>query len=143
MYDILIYAKHLPHALQFVDRHPEQSFVLDHIAKPTIRSGQFDQQWADGLKEMAKRPQVACKFSGLLTEVRDEQWSVDTLRPYWDTAMEAFGTQRLMFGSDWPVCLLRSDYAGWVATVEELAASLSPAEQRDLWFQTASRTYRL
>lgn len=143
VYDILIYAKHLPNTLQFVDRHPEQSFVLDHIAKPTIRHGEFDQRWAANLKELARRPQVTCKFSALVTEVRDVQWSVDLLRPYWDTVVEAFGTPRLMFGSDWPVCLLRSDYARWVATVQELAAGLSPGEQHDLWSQTAIRTYRL
>lgn len=143
VYDILIFAKHLPNTLEFVDRHPEQRFVLDHIAKPTIRSGEFDQRWATDLKELAKRPQVTCKFSALVTEVRDSLWSVDLLRPYWDTALEAFGTPRLMFGSDWPVCLLRSDYTRWVAAVEALSAGLSPGEQRDLWSQTAIRTYRL
>lgn len=142
-YDILIYARHLPNTLQFVDRHPEQTFVLDHIAKPEICSAQFDHRWAADLKELAKRSQVTCKFSGLVTEVRDQQWSVEMLRPYWDTALEAFGTQRLMFGSDWPVCLLRCDYARWVATVVDLAAGLSPAEQHDLWSQTAIRTYQL
>lgn len=143
VYDILIYAQHLPNTLQFVDRHPEQRFVLDHIAKPTIRSGEFDERWATNLKELAKRPQLTCKFSALVTEVRDSHWSVDLLRPYWDTALAAFGTSRLMFGSDWPVCLLRSEYARWVAAVEDLAGGLSPAEQDDLWSQTAKRTYRL
>lgn len=143
LYDILIYARHLSNTLLFVDRHPGQSFVLDHIGKPTIRSGEFDRQWAIELKELARRPQVTCKFSGLVTEVREPHWSVDMLRPYWDVALEAFGPQRLMFGSDWPVCLLRCDYGRWVATVEELASSLSPAEQQDLWAETAIRTYRL
>lgn len=143
VYDILIFARHLPTALKFVDRHPDQSFVLDHIAKPAIRSGEFDQEWSSNLKELAKRLHVTCKFSALVTEVREPQWSVDLLRPYWDIALEAFGTQRLMFGSDWPVCLLRSDYARWVATVEDLAAGLSPTEQHDLWSQTAISTYRL
>ena len=143
VYDILIYARHLPNTLQFVDRHPEQRFVLDHIAKPTIRRAEFDQRWATNLKELAKRPHVTCKFSGLVTEVRDPHWTGDLLRPYWDTTLAAFGPERLMFGSDWPVCLLRSDYARWIATVEELAAGLSSAEQDDLWSQTAIRTYRL
>lgn len=143
VYDILIYAKHLPNTVQFVDRHPEQTFVLDHIAKPTISRDQFDVRWAANIKELAKRAQVTCKFSALVTEVRDPQWSVELLRPYWNTVLEAFGTSRLMFGSDWPVCLLRSDYARWVATVEQLAADLSPTEQEDLWAQTAIRTYRL
>ena len=143
VYDILIFAKHLPNTLVFVDRHPQQPFVLDHIAKPTLRRGKFDQRWASDLRELAKRTQVSCKFSGLVTEVRDEQWSVETLRPYWDVALEAFGPERLMFGSDWPVCLLRSQYARWVAAVEQLSASLSLSEQQDLWGRTAMRAYRI
>ncbi len=143
VYDILIFAKHLPNTLLFVDRHPQQPFVLDHIAKPTIQINKFDQQWARDLRELAKRAQVTCKFSALVTEVRDQRWSVETLRPYWDVALEAFGPQRLMFGSDWPVCLLRSEYARWVSAVEQLSASLSLSERQALWGQTALSTYGL
>lgn len=143
VYDILIFAKHLPNTLAFVDRHPQQQFVLDHVAKPVIRSGKFDQQWAGDLCKLAKRAHVTCKFSGLVTEVRDGQWSVETLRPYWDVALEAFGPERLMFGSDWPVCLLRSDYLRWVAAVEQLSAGLSLSERQAMWGQTAMRVYRL
>jgi L-fuconolactonase len=143
VYDILIYAKHLPNTLLFVDRHPQQAFVLDHIAKPTIQRGAFDEQWARDLRELSKRPQVTCKFSALVTEVRDEEWSLEVLRPYWEVVLEAFGPERLMFGSDWPVCLLRSEYSRWVKAAEQLSASLSPAEQRDLWGQTAVRAYGL
>ncbi|MCC7333507.1 MAG: amidohydrolase family protein [Pirellulaceae bacterium] len=143
VYDILIFARQLPNTLVFVDRHPQQRFVLDHVAKPAIRARRFDQQWAKDLCELAKRAHVTCKFSALVTEVRDEQWSVETLRPYWDAALEAFGPERLMFGSDWPVCLLRSDYARWVAAVEQLSAGLSLSEQQALWGETAQRVYRL
>lgn len=143
VYDILIYAKHLPNTLLFVDRHPQQPFVLDHIAKPTIQSGAFDEQWARGVQELSKRPHVTCKFSGLVTEVRDAEWSVDTLRPYWDVVLEAFGPSRLMFGSDWPVCVLRSEYARWVDAAEQLSAKLSSVERQDLWGQTAIRAYGL
>ncbi len=143
VYDILIFAKHLPNTLVFVDRHPQQLFVLDHLAKPTVCTGKFDQQWARDVRELAKRAHVTCKFSALVTEVRDEYWSVEMLRPYWDVALEAFGPKRLMFGSDWPVCLLRSDYARWVAAVEQLSAGLSLSERQALWGQTAMRVYGL
>ncbi len=108
VYDILIYAKHLAHSTTFVDQHPDQTFVLDHIAKPTIQAAEFHQKWADEFRELARRERVYCKFSGVVTEIRDQTWSVDSIRPYWDVALEAFGFSRLMFGSDWPVCLLRS-----------------------------------
>ena len=139
VYDILIYAKHLPNTITFVDQHPEQPFVLDHIAKPTIRAAQFDQRWAEQLRELAKRPQITCKFSALVTEVRDPEWDSELLRPYWEVALESFGPQRLMFGSDWPVCLLRSETARWVATVEAFSASLSAAEQAAVWGLTHPR----
>lgn len=143
VYDILIFAKHLTATIQFVDRHPQQSFVLDHIAKPTITALQFDDAWEKNLRELAKRDNVTCKFSGVVTEVREAEWSVDTIRRYWDVAWDAFGSRRLMYGSDWPVCLLKSDYQRWVATVGELAAGLSDQEQADFWGGNASRVYSL
>ncbi len=143
VYDILIFAKHLANTITFVDQHPEQPFVLDHIAKPTIREAHFDAAWADHMRELAKRPNVACKFSGVATEVRDAEWDIATIRPYWDVALEAFGPQRLMFGSDWPVCLLRTEYARWVDCVEQLASSLSQSERDSFWHETATRAYGL
>lgn len=142
VYDILIFAKHLKVSIEFVDRHPEQRFVLDHIAKPTIGE-QFDAQWRTELMELAKRPNVDCKFSGVVTEVRTPEWTIDQIRPYWDVAWEAFGAKRLMFGSDWPVCLLRSGYYQWISAVEELADSLSQAEQEAFWAGNAQRAYKL
>jgi len=143
VYDILIFARQLPASIEFVDRHPDQTFVLDHIAKPTIDIRQFDDAWAKNLRELARRSNVACKFSGVVTEVRDEDWSTEHIRPYWDVALEAFGPDRLMYGSDWPVCLLKSDYCRWVAAVEELASSLSPRERAAFWGENASKLYRL
>ena len=142
-YDILIFARHLPNTIRFVDLHPEQEFVLDHIAKPTISAAKFDETWAQNIRQLAQRPQVTCKFSALVTEVRDSQWTVQQLRPYWDVVLEAFTPRRLMFGSDWPVCLLRSSYAAWVAAVRELSADLTADEQADLWGNTAHRAYHL
>lgn len=143
VYDILIYGKHLAPTIQFVDRHPDQPFVLDHIAKPTIRSGEFDRTWAKQLCELGRRDNVVCKFSGVVTEIRDGAPSLETIRPYWDTALEAFGPDRLMFGSDWPVCLLKSSYADWVGLVTQLAGHLSKIEQEKFWGLTAASTYGL
>ncbi len=139
----MIFARQLPASIDFVDRHPDLEMVLDHIAKPTIRASQFDAQWEADFRELAKRDQITCKFSGVVTEVRDDSWSVDVVRPYWDVALEAFGPKRLMFGSDWPVCLLRTGHARWVDTVKQLAVELSETEQADLFANTATHAYHL
>lgn len=143
VYDILIFAKHLENSIKFVDQHPEQPFVLNHIAKPTIRADRFDQKWADDIRGLAKRDNVTCKFSGVATEVRDEAWDVELIRPYWDVVIEAFGPTRLMYGSDWPVCLLKTEYGRWIKACETLASSLSKTEQEDFWYKTATRAYGL
>ena len=143
VYDVLIYAAQLPAAIAFVDRHPSQPFVLDHIAKPVIAAGRMDTEWARAFREMAKRPHVVCKLSGVTTEVRGATWSVDLIRPYVDLAIEAFGPARLMFGSDWPVCRLRTEYGEWVKTVQALTSQWSAAEQAAFWGGTAVTTYNL
>ena len=143
-YDLLIYPWQLPATIKFVDMHPEQPFVLDHIAKPAIDSSKYDADWEKYVRELAKREHViGCKFSGIVTEVRDAQWSVDLLRPYWNVVLEAFGPERLMFGSDWPVILLRSEYSRWVAAVEELVSELSVDQQAAFWSGNVKRVYRL
>jgi L-fuconolactonase len=141
LYDILIFWKHLPQTIRFVDMHPEQPFVLDHIAKPRIEAGTFDTEWAAGIRELAKREHVSCKVSGMLTEVRGVRWDLDLLRPYFETVYEAFGPQRVMFGSDWPVCLLRSSHAGWTRICADLTKSLSSEEQAAFWGGNAARIY--
>lgn len=143
VYDILIYARHLPASIEFVDKHPSQQFVLDHIAKPTIHHDLFDDEWARNIRELARRPNVACKFSGVATEVHDAEWSVETIRPYWDVVLEAFGPSRLMHGSDWPVCLLKTDYRRWISAIEELAGKLSQNEQELFWSKSATKAYSL
>jgi L-fuconolactonase len=148
-YDVLIYARHLPHAITFADRQQDQRLIVDHVAKPTIEPQQFDRQWAEQISALAQRPHVACKVSGMITEMRGPEGAlsvpkiVQQLRPYWDVVLEAFGPQRLMFGSDWPVCLLRGEYGTWVAALEELAESLSAPERAQLWGGTAQRWYQL
>jgi L-fuconolactonase len=143
VYDILIFARHLPHAIALVDRHPHQVFVLDHIGKPAIAAAGFDALWARGLRTLAERPHVFCKLSGIVTEVRDKEWTPDFIRPYLDTALEAFGPSRLMFGTDWPVCLLRCGYAEWVTTVDAYVRSLTAGEQEAIMGGTAARVYRV
>ncbi len=141
-YDVLVYAPQLPAAIAFVDRHPAQPFVLDHIAKPAIAASRFDEAWLRDLREIARRPHVTCKLSGLVTEVRDPTWDGDLLRRYLDTALDAFGPSRLMFGSDWPVCRLRTDYGEWVSVMRAYTDALSPDERDAVWATTAQRVYK-
>jgi L-fuconolactonase len=108
-YDILIYSRHLPVAAEFVNRFPRQRFVLDHLAKPPIKSGNFD-SWARGISEFAAFPNVFCKLSGLVTEADWQHWTAEQIVPFLDVAFESFGPDRLMIGSDWPVCLLAASY---------------------------------
>jgi len=141
-YDILIFERHLAQTIRFVDRHPKQIFILDHVAKPRIRDRQID-PWRKLLRELAQRPNVYCKISGMVTEADWKTWSPADLAPYFDAALEAFSPRRLMFASDWPVCLLASSYARWVQTVRQWAAPLSAAEQQRLFAATAIEAYGL
>lgn len=141
IYDIVVRQHQLPEAIRFVDRHPNQSFVLDHIAKPLIQSGEIE-PWATNIRELARRENVACKVSGMVTEVGAE-WTSAHLRPYFDVVLEAFWPNRLMFGSDWPVCLARTDYSTWAQTVREWTSDLSDDEHAAIWGQTAAQIYGL
>ena len=108
-YDILIYPRHLPTAAEFVKRFPRQHFVLDHLAKPSIKSGSLN-PWQSGIRELAKHQNVFCKLSGLVTEADWKSWKPSHIEPYLDIALESFGPERLMIGSDWPVCTLAGSY---------------------------------
>lgn len=143
VYDLLIFARQLPVAIEFVDKHPNLPIVLDHIAKPTIQSAAFDDAWEPHLRELARRDHVQCKFSGVATEVRDAQWSTETIQRYWDVTLDAFTPDRVMFGSDWPVCLLATEYDRWLATVKSLAMSCSEDEQKRILGGNAIRFYGL
>lgn len=141
-YDILIFARQLPASIAFVDRHPDQVFVLDHIAKPVVQ-GPPDTTWAANIRELARRPNVYCKFSGVVTEVPGWQWTPQLLKPYYDVVLSAFGPKRLMFGSDWPVCLVATEYARWISFVGGCTAALSPSERERVLGGTATEAYRL
>jgi L-fuconolactonase len=142
VYDILIYERHLPAAVRFVDRHPNQVFVLDHLAKPRIKERALE-PWRTHLLELAKRENLYCKLSGMVTEADWTDWTASDLRPYVHAVLEAFGPARLMFGSDWPVCLLASTYDRWYRTAEDLLSELSEWEKKLVLGGVAHRIYSL
>jgi L-fuconolactonase len=142
IYDILIYERHLPAAIAFVDRHPNQMFVLDHIAKPRIREAIIE-PWAANLRELARRENVYCKLSGMVTEADWKSWTIEDLRPYFDVVLDAFGPARLMAGSDWPVCLLASSYSQWFDTLRSLIQPLSSPEKDMILGSVATKVYSL
>ena len=142
VYDILIFEKHLPAAIQFVDRHPQQKFVLDHIAKPRIRERVMD-PWRQNIAELAKRENVYCKLSGMVTEADWAAWSPQDLWPYVEVVLEAFGPQRLMAGSDWPVCLLATSYPGWFNALNTFLEKLTVSERERVQGATATEVYGL
>ena len=141
-YDILIFERHLPQTIRFVDGHPNQIFVVDHIAKPRIKTGVLS-PWKELLAELAKREDVYCKLSGLVTEADWHAWATPQLRPYIDTVLECFGPNRVMFGSDWPVQLVASSYPRWIEVVSEAIESLSNTEKAQIFSGTARVAYGL
>jgi L-fuconolactonase len=142
VYDILIFDKHLAAAIEFVDRHPNQIFVLDHMAKPRIRASVIE-PWRTKIAELARRDNVYCKLSGLVTEADWAAWTEDGLRVYVDVALAAFSPHRMMVGSDWPVCTLATTYGKWFQTVDHLIAALSATEKQRILGGTAIDVYRL
>ena len=141
-YDILIFPKQLPAAIELVAHFPEQPFVLDHCAKPLIASG-ITQPWEAQIRELASAPNVFCKVSGLVTEAEHGGWSSEQLRPYFEKILEAFGPERLMWGSDWPVCLLASDYSRWLETTEAWLEGWSDLQKQAFFGGTAAEFYGL
>jgi L-fuconolactonase len=141
VYDLLTKTPHLPAALDTVRALPELTFVVDHISKPEI--GGDLEPWASGIRALAAEPNVTCKLSGMVTEASWTDWTVADLKPYADVVLEAFGPERVMFGSDWPVCLLAATYAEVVQAAEDLTAGLTPADRDQIFGETARRTYHL
>jgi len=141
-YDLLILADQLPEAIEFVDTHPEQRFILDHLAKPRIAPGEME-PWRSNLRRLAERSNVWCKISGLATEADWVQWSPTILEPYLDAAVEAFGLGRLIAGTDWPVCLVACRYARWWQVLREYFAAFTPEEQAGVFGRNAIDAYQL
>ncbi|HKO19923.1 MAG TPA: amidohydrolase family protein [Acidobacteriaceae bacterium] len=142
VYEILIYERHLLQTIEFVDRHPEQMFVLDHVAKPLIAAGILE-PWAMRMRELAKRRNVWCKVSGMVTEADWNTWTPEKLKPYLDVVVDAFGPERLMVGSDWPVCMVACSYDRWWQVLREYFAGFSDTEQAQVFGGNASDVYGL
>ena len=141
-YDLLIFERHLPQAIKFVDRHPNQTIILDHLAKPLVRDHQLE-PWASNIHKLAERDNVFCKLSGLVTEANWQNWSEQDLAPYWEVILHTFSPQRIMFGSDWPVCLLATSYRSWYDLCRRFVSGLSDDEQNRIFGGTAIEAYRL
>lgn len=141
-YDLLVYPQQLGCATQLVQLLPEQLFVIDHLAKPEIANGQFA-AWAVDMAAIARHKNVFCKVSGMVTQAAWRGWKKEIFTPYLESVLAAFGPERLLFGSDWPVCLLAGDYADVVAIVVDFCAQLSPSQQQAIGGGTAVRFYNL
>ncbi|MEV8361883.1 amidohydrolase family protein [Streptomyces niveus] len=141
-YDLIVLPHQLPAATAVAALLPQLTFVLDHLGKPPVASGALD-PWAGHIRALAARPNVVCKLSGLVTEAKWDSWTADTLRPYTETVLDAFGSARLMFGSDWPVCRLAASYAEVVDVTRTLTADLSENERRAVFGATATAAYGL
>lgn len=135
-YDILIKPNHLPHAKTLVAAFPDQKFVIDHLAKPCIKDGSIE-PWEKDIEAIAQYPNVSCKISGLVTEADWNNWKPEDFTPYLDISFNAFGTNRVMFGSDWPVCNLAGGYAGVIDLVGGYTNKLSRNEQDLFWGKNA------
>ncbi len=141
-YDILIFPTQMEVALKLVAAYPNQKFVIDHIAKPYIAKGNTV-PWKDNIQSLAAFENVFCKMSGIITEADWKNWDYDQLLPYLDTVFNAFGAERIMFGSDWPVCLLAGKYEVVKAIIAQYTEALSPTEKEMIWGKTASSFYGL
>jgi L-fuconolactonase len=141
-YDILIYPKHLPAAVELVSRFRRQRFVLDHLAKPNIRAGDI-REWERGIRELARFPLVFCKVSGLVTEAEWTRWTLDDIRPYLDVAFDCFGAHRLLAGSDWPVCTVAADYGRTMSLIDDYMTDRPAAERDAVMGENAARLWHL
>ena len=141
-FDLLIRPRHLPVACQLVSRFPAQRFIVDHIAKPLIKSGQVS-PWDEDIQRLASFPHVFCKVSGMVTEADWKAWKAADFRPYLDIVFEAFGTEKIMIGSDWPECTLAGTYNEVLQLANDYIAQFSEAEQADIWGNNAVSAYKL
>ena len=141
-YDLLVHTRHLKYIPQVAESCPELALIIDHLAKPPIAKNEID-EWSRAFKTLAAYPNIHCKLSGLVTEANWTSWQTDDLRPFVDVALEAFGADRLMFGSDYPVCLLASSYDRVLESFQEILASLGDAEREKIFSRNAARFYRV
>ena len=142
VYDVLIYPKQLPAALRFVERFPDQPMVLDHIAKPLVAEQRLE-PWSYAVRELAENEHLSCKVSGLITEADWEHWQPEDFLPYFEVVREAFGEERLLYGSDWPMCRVAGEYDRVVELAEVFASELSAAGRAAFFGGNAARVYGL
>ena len=142
-YDILIYPKQLPAARKLVEKLPEQRFVIDHLAKPDVKNGTNSKEWGSHMRAIAHNPNVYCKISGMVTEADWRGWKPADFKPYLDVVFEAFGNNRLLFGSDWPVCLLAASYSQVMNIVEEYLTGQPQNEKNKVFSENTIRFYGL
>jgi L-fuconolactonase len=141
-YDLLTYPHQLPTALTLVDKCPNQRFVIDHLSKPAIKTGDW-KSWKKSLQPFGERELVYTKVSGLVTEADWKRWSLNELYPYLEIALEIFGPKRLLFGSDWPVCLVAAEYEQVLEVIESFANQLSEDEKGALFGENAREFYKI
>lgn len=141
-YDILVYHNQLPQVIQLLDKLPDQKLIVDHCAKPSIVSGGI-KDWEKDIRVIASHPNVYCKISGLVTEARWHQWKKEDFFPYIDVIVDSFGTDRIVFGSDWPVIYTSADYGKWVSVLKDYLQHFSQAEQEAFFSENVIRFYGL
>ncbi|MCK4922583.1 MAG: amidohydrolase family protein [Bacteroidales bacterium] len=142
IYEVLITESQLGNSIKVVDMHPDQIFVLDHIAKPLIKEGIIS-PWKENIIELSKRNNIYCKISGMVTEADFQSWTPESLFPYMEVVLEAFGPERLLFGSDWPVCEVACEYSEWVDLVKKFLSQLSNIESDMIMGKNAIKIYNL
>ena len=141
-YDLLIYPRQFPATLKMVEKFPNQTFILDHIAKPKI-SKKLDAKWVKNIHLLSKHENVFCKISGMVTETKNFQWVKSDFTPYLASVVSAFGTDRLLYGSDWPVCLLTADYKEVLDIISDYFQNFSTIEKSNIFALNAIKAYNL
>ena len=142
VYDLLLKEPHMPAAISCVDKLPDVRFVVDHISKPQIMDAKMH-PWHDLIGQLAQRPNVYCKMSGMVTEAKWDNWTAENFQPYFNRVLEVFGANRLMYGSDWPVCVIAGGYSKTINLAMTLTASLSKEEKEAIFCRTAIKSYKL
>jgi L-fuconolactonase len=141
-YDLLVYLDQLPSLIRFVEKLPDNKMILDHLGKPAIKNREL-KNWKENIKILAQHPDIYCKLSGLVTEANHNNWSYDDLMPYLEIASEAFGIDRICFGSDWPVCLVAGSYSEVVGVIEKFSSQLNEQEKEKIFGSNTMKFYNL
>jgi len=142
VYELLVKPREWEYIPKVVEAVPELSYVIDHVGKPNIAEGQMD-DWIEAMKVASSFPNMYCKISGMITEAKWHEWTVDDLRPYVEKVVDIFGTNRVMFGSDWPVCLLSGTYEQWFGAIQEILKDFSGRDKELIFGENARKFYKI